>query len=333
MSEEFVVRDILFSISLEKQKLTEFLSLHGLVFEQNIEYAVGLFLGEELVGCGCAAGNILKCFALNPELRGQNALGTLIAHLSRERFQEGHTELFVVTRPANSPLFIGCGFYLLAKTDDVALLENRKDGPLIYAQSLIGAHPAADAGAIVMNCNPFTLGHRYLIEYAAARCPQLYIFVVEEDRSAFPFEVRYRLVKEGTSDLKNVQVCPSGPYMISAATFPSYFLKKHENAVRIQSALDINLFATQIAPAFHITKRFAGEEPLDPVTQEYNAAMADVLPRHGVAYIQIPRKQIQGAPISASRVRALMAQDDLEQAMALVPTATANYLKESMGIK
>ena len=63
-----------------------------------------------------------------------------------------------------------------------------------------------------MNCNPFTLGHRYLIEQASEKVDHLYVFVVEEDKSFFPFSDRIGLVKKGTADLKNITVKPSGKY-------------------------------------------------------------------------------------------------------------------------
>jgi [citrate (pro-3S)-lyase] ligase len=71
-------------------------------------------------------------------------------------------------------------------------------------------------GAVVMNCNPFTLGHRYLIEYAASKVTHLYIFAVEEDKSIFPFKDRFDLIKAGTAGLKNSTVLPSGKFIISA---------------------------------------------------------------------------------------------------------------------
>ncbi|EFA28598.1 ABC transporter, ATP-binding protein, partial [Haemophilus influenzae HK1212] len=38
-------------------------------------------------------------------------------------------------------------------------------------------------GSIVMNANPFTLGHRYLIEQALQQCDHLHLFIVGEDAS------------------------------------------------------------------------------------------------------------------------------------------------------
>lgn len=321
--------------------LIEFLSKHHLFYENDIEAAFGVFDTEEaLVGCGCCAGNLLKCFAVDESLRGQNALGSLISRLVENRFEHGHYDLFVITRPKNKAMFTACGFYPVAETETVLMLENKKNGlEEFYKRQLSAPLPSSDTsfqggvGSIVMNCNPFTKGHLALIEYAASHCRQLHIFMVEENRSAFPFSVRLRLVKEGTAHLPNVCVHPSGPYMISSATFPTYFLKSGEDAAEIQSALDITLFASRIAPIFGISKRFAGEEPFDPITRRYNEAMMQILPQYNISFIKIDRIEAATANgnseiISASRVRQLLSENGItEDVLSLVPPCTAEYLK------
>lgn len=340
MTEEFTIHEISLSFAPDRHMLEDFLKKHHLAFEDDIEAAFGVFSSDEtLAGCGCCAGTLLKCFAVDESLRGQNALGSLISRLVENRFQAGFYDLFVITRPKNRDMFTACGFYPLAETEDVIMLENRKDGlERFYSRFAASDRPSANVGCIVMNCNPFTKGHLALITYAAARVELLHIFVVEENRSQFPFDVRMRLVKEGTAHLPNVKVHPSGPYMISAATFPTYFLKEGEDAAKIQSELDITLFASKIAPIFSITKRFAGEEPLDPVTNRYNIAMAEILPRHGIAFHKIARVTSgfhgEETIISASRVRKLLKESGVtDELLALVPPCTANYLKEEYGGK
>ncbi len=185
-------------------------------------------------------------------------------------------------------------------------------------------------GSIVMNCNPFTLGHRYLIEYAASRVDYLYIFVVEENKSYFPFEDRYKLVQQGTADLPNVVVLPSGNFIISAVTFPGYFYKDDLKETKIDCSNDLNVFAQYIAPALNIKVRFAGEEPLDPVTKQYNEGMTEILPQHGMEFCEIPRKKDDEGVgvISASRVRKCLEAGKLEELKPLVPQTTYNYLVE-----
>lgn len=183
-------------------------------------------------------------------------------------------------------------------------------------------------GSIVMNCNPFTLGHRYLIEYAASQVDNLYIFVVEENRSYFTFDDRLDLVRKGTSDLKNVTVLPSGNFIISATTFPGYFYKDNLKEAKIDCSNDLTVFAQYIAPALNIKIRFAGEEPLDPVTNQYNEGMKELLPQYGMEFRAIPRKEDDEGigVISASRVRKYYEEGNLEDIKKIVPQTTYDYL-------
>jgi [citrate (pro-3S)-lyase] ligase len=181
-------------------------------------------------------------------------------------------------------------------------------------------------GSIVMNCNPFTLGHRYLIEQAAQQCDLLYIFVVEENKSIFSFEDRFMLVQQGTADIPNVIVMPSGSFMISTLTFPEYFNKDNPSAVKVDPSMDVEIYGKYIAPALGITVRFAGEEPLDMVTNRYNETMKRILPAYGITFKVIPRKESDGQVISASRVRACLENKDFIQINSLVPDTTFRYL-------
>lgn len=185
-------------------------------------------------------------------------------------------------------------------------------------------------GAIVMNCNPFTLGHRYLIERACAweGVDRLIIFVVEEDRSFFRFEDRIEMVRIGTADLKNVIVIPSGKYIISAQTLPGYFEKDENPDIVFDAADDLDLFSNVIAPELNISVRFAGEEPIDGYTRQYNKAMSSVLPEHGIEFVEIPRKEHDGIVISASRVRKLMKEKRYEKIKALVLPSVYVFLNK-----
>lgn len=181
-------------------------------------------------------------------------------------------------------------------------------------------------GSIVMNCNPFTNGHKYLIETAANMVDVLYIFVVQENKSFFQYEDRIKLVKEGTSHLKNVHVLPSGKFIISAETFPGYFYKADLQNATIDASKDIDIYGQYIAPALGIKYRFAGEEPLDLVTNQYNQTMQERLPLYGIRFIVIPRKKDSCEVISASRVRAYMKNGKWDEIKSIVPTTTYDFL-------
>lgn len=182
-------------------------------------------------------------------------------------------------------------------------------------------------GALVMNCNPFTLGHLHLVEFAAARVALLYIFVVEEDKSEFPFADRFELVKRGVKNFSNVEVLPSGKFIISQQTFSGYFNKSRLQDVAVDSSEDVEIFAREIAPTLGITIRFAGEEPTDGVTRQYNETMRQILPCHGVDFCEIPRKTFGGEIISASTVRELLKRGDFDTIKNLVPETTFDYLR------
>ena len=312
--------------------LRGYLAAHDLRYEEDIECAFGLFSPSgHLCGCGCAAGRLLKCFAIDDALRGQNGLGLLVSALTADRFARGLDDLFVVTRPYNAPLFAHCGFTALAETREAALLENRRDGIERFLRAVERFPGDERVGAIVANCNPITNGHLSLIREACTRCDQLYLFIVEENRSVIPFSDRFALAREAVRDIPKVCVCRSGAYMISGITFPTYFLKETEDPSAVQSELDAELFAACLAPALGITVRFAGQEPFDPVTRAYNEAMRSILPRHGIEFCVLPRAEADGVPISASVVRRIAREQggDAPVLRALVPDCTTAYLANS----
>ncbi len=180
--------------------------------------------------------------------------------------------------------------------------------------------------SIVMNANPFTLGHRALVENALTRASFVHLFVLSEDVSLFPAHIRLRLVREGTSDLPGVIIHTTDAYMISRASFPSYFLKKKTDATSVQAELDATLFRDRIAPALGITNRTVGDEPTDPVTAIYNKTLISTL-EGKINLTIVPRiKTHEGETISASRVRELFLEGDLAGLRPYVPETTYRYL-------
>lgn len=323
-------RQIFLRLGGERERLRALLATNGLALEEDIEYAVGLEDGEgRLVGCGCRAGAVLKCFAVDPALRGENLLGRLLSALSEQAFAEGCTRLRIFTSRDKARFFQASGFHLLAQAASTALLENVKDGPERFAKAhMARGDGALAAGAVVMNCNPFTNGHRHLVEHARSRCELLYLFLVEEDRSAFPFAVRRRLVEAGTADIPGIRIVASGPYIISAATFPTYFLKESAAVNSEHAELDATLFARRVAPAFRISRRFVGEEPSCAVTRSYNAALARILPAAGLDLEIIPRLAVDAEPVSASAVRREIVASGVGDATArMVPPSTFEFLR------
>lgn len=255
---------------------------------------------------GALAGHIVKQLAVSPDAEGQGVMATILTELISEAADQGIFRLFLCTKPANARMFGSLGFYPVIETSDALLMENRRDGAANYIASITGYDGIC--GAVVCNCNPFTRGHRYLIEQAASNCDNLYVFAVSESGSMISPDERYEMIVRGTEDLSNVHVLRSDFYLVSRATFPAYFIKDKVQAEDVRTDLDVRFFAEKLAPALNITKRFVGEEPLDPVTRSYNENMKKTLPAYGIELIEIPRLEDDGGRvISATRVRDIAA--------------------------
>ena len=304
-----------------------FLARAGLSADEAVERTALVWDNDTLIATGSRQENILKCIAVDDARQGEGLTATVLTQLRQDAFDTGHRHLFLYTKPKNKWMFSSLFFYPIAQTGDVLLMEDKKNGIADFLNSLPVVQ-TENAGAVVMNCNPFTLGHRYLIEQAAKQCDHLYIFVLSEDKSAISAADRLNMVKLGTQDIPNVSVLPTGPYLISSATFPTYFLKDRETATEVQCLLDIEIFAKYFAPKFGIKCRFVGTEPLSPMTDRYNAALKGNLPQKGIDVIEIPRLTLADTPISASAVRAAMAKGDHETLKKLVPQTTYDYLRK-----
>lgn len=314
----------------KRDRWIRFLARAGLKAEEDTEQTVLLWDEDQIVACGSRKGKLLKCIAVDPARQGEGLTASLITALRQEACLEGHSHLFLYTKPRNRMLFEPLFFYPVAQTRNVLLMESLRGGIRSFLDSLEAPVREGKIGAIVMNANPFTLGHQYLAETAAKCCDHVYIFVLSEDKSAFSAQDRLEMVKRGTKHLENVTVLPTGPYLISEATFPKYFLKDRETAQREHYVLDLEIFNRWFVPHFGITHRFAGTEPTCPVTAGYNEAMAELLPEAGVKFCLIPRRKAEGRAISASVVRA---ETNGEKLKNLVPESTLRYLIEKNYIK
>ena len=300
----------------------QFLSCAQLFDEADTDYTI-LALDEmdEILGCASLRGNVLKQIAVSSEESGTGLCAQLVTMLIEHAVVLGHSHLFVYTKPTHRSIFSSLGFYPIVETSEILMMENRRNG----LSSFLSALPKFNGlvGTIVCNCNPFTRGHRQLIECASSQCDHLLVFVLSEDLSLFPSEIRYRLVQEGTSDLPNVHVFRSKDYLISRATFPAYFLKESIDVASAQCDLDLQLFVSVIAPTLNIRRRYVGEEPFDRISMQYNNRMKKLLPAHGIEVVELPRYQ----NISASHVRQLLKEGRIQDVEPLLPPCTYEYCR------
>ncbi len=313
----------------QTEAVVRFLEEQGLHGDEGVQATVSLREDGRILACGALDGNVIKTVAVDPAFQGRGLAEVLMTELRREAFAGGHRQLFVFTKPVNEALFRSLSFFPVAACADAMLLESTRGGLRRYLEALPKAGGAC--GAVVMNCAPFTKGHRYLVEQASRACDWLYVFVLSEPKGPFPPEDRLELARLACREFPNVSVHPTQGYLISNATFPTYFLKDRNRGGEIHCELDLEIFAGRFAPALHLKKRFVGTEPLDPVTRRYNEAMHAFLPGRGIAVIEIPRLKVGGEPVSASQVRAHWTAGDLQSVRDLVPSATYDYLKLKIG--
>ena len=302
------------------------LQQEGITRDGNLDY-IAAMLDEEgnVIATGSCFGQTLRCFAVSTEHQGEGLLNQIISHLMEYQLSRGNSHLFLYTKVKTAKFFESLGFYEIARVEGtLVFMENRRSGFPGYLKNLEKTARPGLSAAIVMNANPFTLGHQYLVETAAAQCDTLHLFVLSEDASLVPFSVRKELVRRGTEHLKNVVLHDSGPYMISNATFPSYFLKDAAAVIQGHAKLDLAVFA-RIAQALGVTVRYVGEEPNSQVTGIYNSIMEQSLPKYGIVCRVIPRKASEGKAISASTVRKALQAGDWETLKTLVPQTTLDY--------
>lgn len=316
------------------------LEKEGIRRDANLDYTCAMYDEDyKVVGTGSCFGNTLRCFAVSSSHQGEGLLNQIISHLIQVQYERGNLHLFLYTKVSAALFFRDLGFYEIARVDGaLVFMENRRDGYERYLAGLKKDSRSADcisgigkqysAAAVIMNANPFTLGHQYLVETAAAACGILHLFIVSEDASLVPASVRRKLVAEGTAHISNVVLHDCGPYMISNATFPSYFLKDEAAVINGHARLDICIF-TKIAAALGIQARFVGEEPTSEVTGIYNRIMGEELPKAGIDCRVIPRKEINDRAVSASTVRQCLQHEDWNTLKTLVPDTTLQYFLSS----
>ncbi|MGE4352583.1 MAG: hypothetical protein AB7D36_00670 [Oscillospiraceae bacterium] len=305
------------------EQMRQLLNNVGLDYDNGIGVSVGICNGnDDMIAAASLQENIIKCVAVSPEYEALGLTAELLQYLFAK--VSPNKTLFVYTKPKNRPLFECFGFAALANTGTVLLMERPRGSVGRFLESL--PPPSGEnIGAVVANCNPMTLGHLWLIDSARKECDFLYVFVLSEDKSEVPAKDRLEIVRRSCAQWENVAVCPTGPYLVSSATFPAYFLKDKVLVNEQWCELDPLVFAQWFCPKLRITKRYVGSEPFSPITAAYNKQLAKILPGFGISVTELNRFAVCGQPVSATRVRALLRQNCREDIRSLVPDATWHY--------
>lgn len=332
---DLVLQKVNLNNQKERNEVQVFLEHFGLSLDDDVDYTIILRDRNGELKASCSkARNIFKCFAVSEDLRGENITSSLVSTLMDKSYEENIYHNLIYTKLCNAKKFASLNFNPIYQVENAVLLEhgiydiNKALDRMALKYDIDTITPK---GALVMNCNPFTNGHRYLVEEAAENCSQVLLFLVVEDKSLFPFKYRYEIVKEAVKDLENVIVIPGGEYIISSATFPSYFLRKEDERLKSYTEMDCGIFGKYFCSKFNIEKRFVGQEPFCRVTNAYNGRMKDILPGYGVQLVEIERKMAAGEYISASRVRELIKDNQMTIIEKLVPETTWKFLNSSEG--
>lgn len=332
------VVDLFLNDAATRKKWEELLSSLGLHdFSEReidvIDHTIGLEdENGNLVGTGSVAGNVLKYIGVKNDDAEQGArfnkvVSSLMQYLVNERIFHS----FVFTKSKYAESFEHLHFNLLAKTDEAAFLENGTPDVNDFVAELPQVEDQANkkVAAIVMNANPFTLGHQHLVKLASEENDLVYVFVVTNDVSLFNFNERMQLVKEGTAKFNNVKVVSGGDYMVSAATFPAYFLKTTDDLIGVQTAVDAAVFKNKIAPPLNITRRYLGKEPISRTTHFYNVSLAHEL-GPDIEVIVVNRLEEGNQVITATKVRQAIKTGDLRVINKFVPETTYEFIKQNM---
>ncbi|MGX7031479.1 [citrate (pro-3S)-lyase] ligase [Vagococcus zengguangii] len=312
-------------------KWQHLLEINQLAADHLVDYTIGIFKGQQLIATASAYQNIIKCVAIDLAYQNNNLLSELLKKMQEYFAEEGILHYFVYTKPETSSFFESVGFKLIIETKQVSFMEFGLPDFSRYREELLQKKRLTIGnGAIVMNANPFTNGHLYLVETAAKESPVVYVFVLSEEASLFDHATRLELVKQGTAHLNNVVVLSTKDYLISSATFPSYFLKEQAelDIARVQAQLDATLFRDKVAPLLDVAIRFVGDEPLSEVTEVYNQAMLEVFGNQLELKI-IDRKKIDEQVISATKVREYLRIGNWSKVKQMLPPTTYQYLKNN----
>ncbi len=336
------------------QKVHSLLLSEGIKPDKNLDYTCAIFDDDmNVIATGSSFKNTLRCFAVDKRHQGEGLLNMIASHLMEHQIELGNTHFFVYTKCETEHFFASLGFYTIEKIkDQIVFMENKKKGFENYVHRLVNetdycvsksvsdfvpgrdenvsaarANPLSSgirSAAIVMNANPFTLGHRYLVSQAAKEYDLVHIFGLSDESSLIPYDVRKKLIIDGCHDFSNVIYHDSDAYMISSATFPSYFQKDDDSVITGHAMLDAHIFC-QIAKNLNISCRYIGSEPKSHVTGRYNTILKQELPAFGIDCVEVPRLTINEKYVSASDVRLAIKNYDKKLLRQLVPDSTYDY--------
>ena len=317
----------------QSEPIARFLEEQGLRPDHGVQATVSLREDGRILACGGLEGNVIKTVAVDPSCQGQGLAEVLMTELRREAFARGHRQLFVFTKPeqrgsVSEPEPFSGG---LQRGGHAAGKHPGRATPAILdSLPMSGGVHGGGGGCTALRGYPGAPMPGGSERGGLGRAGRMYLSC-RRTRGCSRRRTGWRWYGRAAGSFPTCRLHPTMGYLISNATFPTYFLKDRSRGQEISCQLDLEIFAGSFAPALGLQKRFVGTEPLDPVTRQYNEALQASLPGRGIAVVELPRLEVGGQPVSASRVRACLAAGDLASVRQLVPDTTYAYCASKLG--
>ena len=324
----FELRQVHLSLPRRRREWVELLEAADLK-PVDSDYTAGVYDSDErLVATATLSGELMTGVAVAEDCRNESFTATLATEILSRAHDREISNLKVFTKPQYAPIFESLGFRLIGKGDRAVFLEHDTQSLDRYKKHLATLAEGADnVGVIVMNANPLTKGHEYLVRKAAGEVDRLIVIpLAEEKHNRFRYDERRGMIERLCAGIPNVRVAEGSHYVISRNTFPSYFIKEMDEAAMAGMRLDLDIFVRHIAPALGAKVRFVGSEPSDPLTAAYNAMMLETLPAQGIEVNVAERCLEGGEPVSASKVRGFMDADEFGKALNLAADASRPWI-------
>lgn len=293
-----------------------------------VDYCIVIRNENKIIATCSKQFNLIKCISVCTKFNGLELANKLVTAILKQITSENYDEAFVITKFKNKEIFESMNFKSIYSNEKISFLTNRFDRFEDYKNYLSKQKQDGTNGLIVMNCNPFTLGHEFLIKEAAKQVDNLYIVPVLEDLSFFKYNERFEMMKQSISKMQNVFLLNGSGYIISKSVFPSYFLKSSDEVISEQTNLDSHIFVKLFKDALSIKKRFVGTEPISHTTNSYNETLNKVLTENKIELVVIPRLEINNEVVSASKVRVALANGDEKIINEMLPQTSIDVLKK-----
>lgn len=321
--------------ALTKTEITNiknFLTTHQLTYDEDIVASFYIEINGEIIATGSRSRNIIKCLAVKDEWQGSNLTSKIINELVKSFHDDNIYNYFTITKLTNQEIFLSLGFSKIASTNQTTIFEKGlhliddtlNKMRLQIENNIKNQLKNLSIGSVVVNCNPVSNGHVSLIEMAHKNHDLVIVFLVEEDKSYFTYKERMALLFLAVQKFNNIYIINSTNYLVSNITFPNYFFKSMNEKVIEQTLLDATIFNDYFIPIFNISKRYVGTETSDYM-QAYNQTLKTLLQDKLVV---VPRYLYHNEAVSASKIRKLIKENKINEALELIPIETQGLFKQ-----